>query len=376
MKWKAVIAGFIMLAAIPAAMADGNFVFNITDIKGDVSDASIDIVKAWTTVEGANLVIHLQVSGNINEGAMYAFWFEDGSNSVGVIYSDGTAMYSGSSSAGLSPPTNVNGNTLTITVPYAGFTAGLNAATTSFRVVAQGGGEVDYASYEDGGSGGNGGNGGDENEDNQDPVGATPTDESISVKINTVKYKVEPAVSNAVKAYVYVDGTTNGADHVAVDFVIYYKNGTHDYVSWIVGPLDIHQAYGEYSIDVFFNSTSGNWNSWKYEMNMTYPTTQYAWLYDIWKGKSEVSKVVVYARAYKDEEETKWNQCKYETTPVFSADAVTYGMVINGGEDNNDNTGNENENSDNNGGSTPGFEMALLLLSMATVAIGIRKRKK
>ncbi len=36
---------------------------------------------------------------------------------------------------------------------------------------------------------------------------------------------------------------------------------------------------------------------------------------------------------------------------------------------------NDEENKSNNG-STPGFEMTLLLLSMATVAIGIRKRKK
>ncbi len=36
---------------------------------------------------------------------------------------------------------------------------------------------------------------------------------------------------------------------------------------------------------------------------------------------------------------------------------------------------NDEENKSNNG-SMPGFEMALLLLSMATVAIGIRKRKK
>ncbi|MCD6511985.1 MAG: hypothetical protein J7K61_00060 [Thermoplasmata archaeon] len=36
---------------------------------------------------------------------------------------------------------------------------------------------------------------------------------------------------------------------------------------------------------------------------------------------------------------------------------------------------NDEENKSNNG-STPGFEMTLLLLSMATVAIGIRKRRK
>lgn len=363
MKLGVIAAGIAIIVALPVVMANGSFEFSITDIKGDVSESSIDITKAWTTVDGSNLVFHLQVAGNINtNGAFYTFEFNDGSNDVGVVYSNNFSYYSGISSGGL-PSFNVNGNTLTITVPYAAFTAGLNAATTSFKVAAQFNGEADYAGYENNGGGGNSGNEGNEN---NDPTTETPTDTSINVKINSVKYKFQPVGSNSIKAYIYIDGTTNGVHHVELNFVVYYKNGTHDYGSWIE-PVEFNGSYGGYSVNIFFNSTEGSWNKWKFEMNATYPMTQYDWLYDVMKGKSEVSKFTILARAYKDEAKQNWNQYKYDTTPSFSGDFVTYGISTN-----NNGGGTNNEKSKG----TPGFEMVLVIASLLLLSAEIKRRKK
>jgi len=370
---KKLVILLAVFALLPTAMAT-NFEWSINDARGDVNDADIDITKAWTTEKDSNIVFHIQVAGKINNNYYYWIIATNGSEEVGAIYSGGYAIYSGSTytTSWGQPHTSIeNGNTLAIEIPAGIFSSWEHFAFQAFAgkgYMMEGG---DFT-QQVGDVGGNKGNEGGGNENNMDPVGANPTDKSISVKINNVKYRIEPADSNAVKAYMYVDGTTSGVDHAAIDFVIYYKNGTHDYTSWIVGPIKTSQAYGGYSIYIFFNSTSGSWNKWKYEMNMTYPTTQYEWLYDIWKGKSEVSKVVVYARAFKDAEETKWNQYKYETTPVFSTNAVTYGMSINGNESNEGNEGGGSQEKEKS--KTPGFEFVVVAIAIG-VAMSIRRRR-
>ncbi|MCD6146835.1 MAG: hypothetical protein J7J34_02395 [Thermoplasmata archaeon] len=366
MKKMAILLAFLMM--LPVATA-ADFELEVNDAQGDVSNADMDVVQAWTTVEGNNLVFHMKVAGNINNAYSYSFELNDGSTDVGAVYSNGIGYYSGLSSAGQATA-KINGNTLTLEVPYNAVSS-LNASTLQFRAFA---GDAttntwDYTSFV-GGGGGGGGNGDNGVDALNDPTKGGATDGSIDVAITDVDYSLNKENADYISGSIMVKGTTNGVDHVSLCFVVYYKNGTYDYGSWIVGPSEFHHSLGGYSINEFFNSTEGNWNKWEFNMSGTYPISNYNWAYDMLKGESEVSKVVVYARAFKDKEETKWNQASYETVPSFSADKVSYGTDLGGGEN--------GENEENNGGEkskTPGFEFAITAAAIISLVL-IEKRRR
>jgi len=353
---KRLVILLAIFALLPTTMAT-NFELSVNDAKGDVNDADIDIVKAWTTKKDSNIVFHIQVAGKINNNYYYWITATNGSEEVGAIYSGGYAIYSGSTytTSWGQPHTSIeNGNTLAIEIPAGIFSSWKHFAFQAFA----GKGymmEGDFT-QQVGDVGGNGGNGG----ENNDPTKEKPTDETIKVKITDVKYNFKK-VGNSVEVYTVIKGTTNGVDHVSLSYVIYYKNGTHEYESWIKGPMNVNTNYGGYKINLFFNSTSGQWNTWEFRLNGTYPITDYEWLY----GENEankVSKISIYARAFKDKEETKWNQCHYDTKPSFSGDTASYGMSSNGG----------NKESKEKS-KTPGFE--LLAIAMAIVVAMTIKRK-
>ena len=109
-----------------------------------------------------------------------------------------------------------------------------------------------------------------------------------------------------------------------------------------------------------FNKTSEEWKTWEFKINGSYPESNYDWLET--EGK-EISKIVIYARAYKDAEGTKWNQCYKETKPSFSENTVSYGIK-----------GSENENEETKSKGTPGFEFMAIAISIA-IAIAIKRRK-
>ncbi len=313
--------GLLVVMLLPLVGAT-NFEISINDKQGDVSNPDVDIVKAWTTVEGSYLVFHVKVAGKINEAYSYTFTaYTGGVNKAGVIFQSGTAYYSGDSSGGIAEY-NVDGDTLSIKVPYGVFSSWDDF---SFSVIANdNAGTIDYAIASDmgGDSGDEGDTGG---HGDTDPAKETPTDTSISVKITNVEYKFEK-VDNGQKWYVKVliEGTTSGVDHVSLCYVIYYKDGTYDVTEWMKGPFEIQPGsfFGSEIIKFIFNSTEGNWNKWKFELEAKYPVTEpdYQWV----EKEKEVDRVVIYARAFKDAAETKWNQAKYETKPTFTSNGAEY----------------------------------------------------
>ena len=108
---------------------------------------------------------------------------------------------------------------------------------------------------------------------------------------------------------------------------------------------------------------------------------------------SNISKVRIYARAFADMNETRWNQAYYEFTPSitgdensFSFDSTTSGSS--GGTGTSGGTGGETTGGDEgtsgdsgsgestgSGGSTPGFEemAAIIAISMALLLYYRRK---
>jgi hypothetical protein len=345
-----------MLMLLPLAGAT-NFEISIDDVQGDVNNPDVDIVKAWTSVEGSYLVFHVKVAGKINEAYAYTFTaYTGGVNKAGVIFQSGTAYYTGDSSGGIAEYT-IDGDTLSIKVPYGVFSSW---GDFSFSVITNdNAGTIDYAFPSDF-DGGNDTDTGD-NTTETDPAKETPTDTTISVKITNVEYKFEK-VDNGQKWYVkiLIEGTTSGVDHVSLCYVIYYKDGTYDVTEWMKGPFEMQPGsfFGSEIIKFVFNSTEGNWNKWKLELEAKYPVTEpdYQWVED----EKEVDKVVIYARAFKDAAETKWNQAKYETKPTFTSNGAEY--TISGGGTTEEKKG------------IPGFELTFVFAAIVAALLVTRRK--
>lgn len=365
MKKMAIFLALLMMLPLAAAT---DFELEVNDAQGDVSNPDIDITKAWTTVEGSNIVVHIKVAGKINDE--YAYWVTatDGNGEIGAVYSNGLAYYAGGTSGG-QPDYSINGDTLSIKLPSGLFSGWQHFSFQAFAGKYYGSQRYDFTS-EAGNTGSNGDNDNNGGNPSEDPTKGDATDGSISIDITHVEYELHRENANMISGHVAVKGTTNGADHVSLTFVVYYKNGTYDYGSWIVGPSEFNQDFGGYSINEFFNSTDGNWNKWEFNMSGTYPMTDYNWAYDMLKGESEVSKVVVYARAFKDSQETKWNQAKYETVPSFSTNGISYGT--NSGEQSGGTSSEDGENNEKS--KTPGFEFAFAAAAIVSIAF-LRKRQ-
>ena len=310
MKKFGVLVAILML---PLVMAT-NFEISINDEQGDVGNPDIDIVKVWTTEEGGNVVFSMEVVGQINSAYAHTFTASSDGKSVMAGYSNGHAYYSSGTSFG-KPEYSIDGNKLQIYIPstiFSGWQDFKLSATASDHV------ETDflYSRWDSG----------DESEKSTDPTKEKPTDISISVKITKVEYEFKK-VDGGTKWYakILIEGTTNGVDHVSLNFVTYYKNGSYDWGEWLRGPLEMKPGsfFGTEIIKFVFNSTEGNWNKWKFEMEGKYPVTEAEYK---WAEKSdEVDKFAIYARAFKDAAETKWNQAKYETKPTFTTEGAKYG---------------------------------------------------
>lgn len=356
-KIMALLGIACVMLVIPASNAV-NFEITLNDATGDVSNPDIDITKLWTTVEGDKLVFHIKVAGEINDAYIYQVTASNGATEIGAIYSNGFAYFSGTTSAG-QPEVSIDGDTLTMKMPY-----GLVSSWNAFSITGlahDGAGTMDWATSGGGSSGGD--NGG--NEDGKtDPGDETPTDKSIDVKITKVQYSIEK-VDNGQRwhTYILIEGTTSGVDHVSLSFVTYYKNGSYDASEWLKGPMEMEPGtFMENEITKFsFNSTEGNWNKWKLEMDIKYPITEpnYRWVED----SKEVDKFVIYARAFKDAQETKWNQAKYETKPYFTSSGATY-----------ESSGESNEGSSESGGGTPGFGILVAVAGIALAVVAIRRK--
>ncbi len=357
-KYVALIMGLV--AILPMAGAT-DFELSVNDAKGDVSNADIDIIKAWTSVDGNNIIFHIQVAGKIND--KYAYWVTmwNGEEELGAVYTNGQAFYTGGTSGGFAQY-EVNGNTLLIYVPKGTFSGWQHFSFQAFAGKTYQMGEYDFtAEVGDAGSDG-GGNGNGNEESKEDPANEKPTDETIKVKITDVKYSYKEE-GNKIEIYMNVKGTTNGVDHVWLGYTIYYKDGTHEFGGWTEPMKEYNFNYGDYHMSMFFNSTSGQWNTWELRINGTAPKTSYEWVENA--SEKKVDKIVIYARAFKDKEGTKWNQCKYETTPKMLENGVSYAW----------NNGKESESSESKK-KTPGFELGFALVSLAAIAMSIKRRKR
>jgi len=352
------VAIFItLLLALPVVMAT-DFEKERNDVR-DANNADIDIVKVWSKVEGDKLAFYIKVAGNINPNYEYGVGMNDGdqANAVTVTYSNGQAGYAGGTSFGMAEY-EINGDTIKLLIPFGIVSSWDNFYFVAFATDGQ---EWDYTTED----WSNEGNGGDDTTKTNDPTKEQPTDKSIEVKITKIVYDIKKVDNGqSWEVYLLVEGTTNGVDHVSLTYVTYYTDGTYDWTDWMKGPINVppYSGYGVELRKFFFNSTEGNWNKWKFELDAKYPVTQYK-EYE-WAERKDVKKVRVYARAYKDKEETKWNQAYYDTVPKMLSNGVSYTKTISTGSE----TGSEGKKK------TPGFELIAFAVAIAVVFAYRRKR--
>ena len=354
---RKIIAILVVLLAIPVVIAT-NFEKEENDAR-DVRNADIDIIKAWSKIEGDKLALYIKVAGNINPEYTYGVEMDDGNpaNAITITYSNGQAGYAGSTSFGIAEY-EINGDTIKLLIPY-GIVSSWN--NFHFRAFATDKNEWDYTM----GEWNNEGNGGDNTTKTDDPTKETPTDKSIEIKITKIVYDIKKVDNGqSWNVYLLIEGTTNGVDHVSLTYVIYYTDGTYEWADWIKGPINMpsYSGYGVGLRKFSFNSTEGNWNKWKFELDAKYPITQ-SKEYE-WAERKDVKKVRVYARAYKDDEETKWNQDYYDTVPKMLSNGVSYTKTIT--------TGSQTEGEGKK--KTPSFEFIAFALAIAIVFVYKRKK--
>ncbi|WP_455392653.1 hypothetical protein [[Eubacterium] cellulosolvens] len=192
-----------------------------------------------------------------------------------------------------------------------------------------------------------------------DPATETPTDTGISVKITDTKYEMKQE-GHLLKMDILIKGTTNGVDHCKIAFVEYYTDGTHDDVYWNEEFEYPPFSYLENKSEVnHFKATDTDWKTWEYHIKAQMWTDE-----DIDDNDSDDGKPVkerkVFVRAFKDPQETQWNQAS-KTEQIEGG---------NGGDG-------DGDDKDDDDGGLPGFEAVLIIPSilvvLALVIIGRRR---
>jgi hypothetical protein len=190
-----------------------------------------------------------------------------------------------------------------------------------------------------------------------DPAKETPTDLQIEVDINKAEFSFKEK-DNKIDFKVHISGTTSGAKNVELALVGYYKDGTHDDVFWVEAFDWTDNAFVKQMLEnlgyseMYFKATSDNWKTWEYKFTGSVEiTNETEDIQDMSDQTDEFSRMVVYARAYSDEDAKNWNQDSKQFEGFGSTDKKK------------------------DDSSTPGFEALFLVVALAITFIIYRRRR-
>ena len=142
-------------------------------------------------------------------------------------------------------------------------------------------------------------------EKEKDPRIEEPTYPEMNVHITEAKI-VYRERGDFVDVDIHIVGRGSNASHVALNFIITYKNGTRIVSGWMGGPFNFGSGakiglnYSAY----YFLSESGRWEEWEFRLNGTIDKHYAPAVY--WYD--DMASLKVYARAYLDNTEFLWNQ--------------------------------------------------------------------
>jgi hypothetical protein len=195
--------------------------------------------------------------------------------------------------------------------------------------------------------------GGGEVPDDVDKIGQEiATDTSIAVKITNAKWDVD-IDGDIVNVNYFVSGTTSGVDHCEFVSVSYYDDGSFDDdVEWTEEFNMDGFEFGGMKLELYhFEASSDNWKTWEYLMKGEMTLEEYN---DTDDDGKEVSKLVVYIRAYNDADEKNWNQ---------DSKAISISSA-----------GDSDDDDDDKG--SPGFESVIFLGAIAITLVFLTSRRR
>ena len=143
-----------------------------------------------------------------------------------------------------------------------------------------------------------------------DPSKEVPTDNSISVEIENIIFKMKDIGNGFAEIILEVNGTTHGnVNHCGIAFVTYYKNGTNTYNGFIEGPIYLPKL--RYPIIFIGTGENGSWEEWKFYNKQEVEKQK------LGLNKSQLPSIdsfKILVRAYKDS--SLWNQTCVNVTEI------------------------------------------------------------
>lgn len=380
----------VLLLACIAGLANAGVSYSVeyTDESGDVSpeeNDDVDILKVSSKEDGSDIVITVEVAGDIDDDATYLVQC----NVDGMIYtvSKAGAFVFGSNedSDFFTPSADFEGSNLIFTVAKDDFDA-----SSKFDIVyitssdgdyngdfLQGGpmpeGDDDDTTDDDDDWGDDDDWDDDYYDTEEDPGKETPTDPTIKVEITdtTYKYKVDEKEEEVdYDIEISVKGKTSGeVDHAAYTVITYYEDGTFDEPSWDIGDYDNSMSAFGMEVESYFKGTGPggdtDWSTWEFKMKSKGTVEKEYWEDDMDDDddndtdEKKVKKVVIYVRAFNDEERENWGQGEKDVTQQYAkTNPDKYGYLI---------------DDEESGLFAPGFEI-ILVLAGAILAVFLVRR--
>ena len=156
----------------------------------------------------------------------------------------------------------------------------------------------------------------------EDPEGATPTDDSIAMIIDSVDYRItaqsltEFTIIFNVKGTTSTDNDSKAIHHIGTSlFTLYYKNGTMDNGEVVeYGPEGIDYSDEDMKFQII--KKADNWTEWEivYEMKFVVSIDEQG---NITVIMSDLDVAKIFVRAYSDEEGNNWTQASSDITDEY-----------------------------------------------------------
>jgi hypothetical protein len=396
MKSMGYLAGLLILfmgmGLLVNVSGEVSYDHSYTDPSGDVvpnQNDNIDIILFSSERSGEDVLIKLKVVGDFS-AIMITISLEVDGTDVTIAYTMGTiTMVKGESMISPPPTISINGDTATFTIDGSDV-----EATSSFDLVEAGtydmssnldAVETGYVPGDDDDTDDDDDEYNDdemyapddEYENSNDPATETPTDSSISVDIKTFDFDwskdgdVEewsetmtgdtsgPVFTCAfTKVFYLKDGSTSGEDKVQIE--------------WTTGPFNMPEmTVNEITMAMHFKGTgSGGADDWSEWEEYYYGKGEREDSGDMGScvNIDEVDKVVIYVRAFSDEELNDWNQDSMDITSYYMGSTT---------DDDDDTTDDDTDDDDEeDGGDAACGEVLVAGIFILTAAVMIIVRKK
>lgn len=375
--------------------AEVSYDHSYTDASGDVvpsQNDDIDLISFSSEKSGDEVLIELKVVGDFNAVSIAIEMEVDGTQTM-ISYQMGfVTMVKGSSMVTPPPTASLEGDTATFTINATNV-----EATTSFELIEAGtidaGGNVDAVETEnDPGDDDTDDDDDDpeynddemyapdeEYENSNDPATETPTDLSISVDIESFDFDYTKGDTHEEWSE-EMAGTTSGSVFTcAFTKVFYLKDGSTSgecsvQIEWTTGPYNLPKmTMTNTEMQQYFKGMgdggADDWSQWEEYYWGKAPVDESDGDRGSCVDMDEVDYVMIFVRAFSDEDFNNWNQDSMDITDYYK------GATGDDDDTDDDDTSGDGNETDEDEEDTPGFGMLIISASLVAAVFMIRRRK-